>query len=302
MATMALVKPSTVVVATDLTPSSVPALVRARNHAAAVGARLVVCHIVPDSLRANPLFPNRNETDLLGVTEVMKLAGDRVNEELALLDIPVDTTSVVIEVGVPEDEIVALAEREHASLVVIGGKRRQGAAKFLGHVAERVVRYAHASVLVARDAPASARVLLATDFTDGSKPAHALAAELVDKAGVEVTALHTIQVPNSATAAAASALGGPWLSPPADVVQRLEELGMSALRALAAEHKFKNVEQAEGDAAEIIVERAKAIGAEMIVVGSRGRTGIARLVLGSVAEDVIRHSDCSVLVARSGTF
>jgi nucleotide-binding universal stress UspA family protein len=58
------------------------------------------------------------------------------------------------------------------------------------------------------------------------------------------------------------------------------------------------VEQVEGTPAEVIVARAEALGVEMILMGSRGRTGLARLVLGSTAEKVIRTSTMSVLVAR----
>jgi universal stress protein A len=47
-----------------------------------------------------------------------------------------------------------------------------------------------------------------------------------------------------------------------------------------------------------ILSRARAIDAEMIVVATRGRTGLARLVLGSTAEHIVRDATCSVLVAR----
>jgi nucleotide-binding universal stress UspA family protein len=54
----------------------------------------------------------------------------------------------------------------------------------------------------------------------------------------------------------------------------------------------------EGGAAEEIVAAARALPADLIVIGTRGHTGLARLVLGSVARNVLTHADCSVLVVR----
>lgn len=55
---------------------------------------------------------------------------------------------------------------------------------------------------------------------------------------------------------------------------------------------------ASGDAWRQIVQMASSLGADLIVVGTAGKTGIARLALGSVAEQVVRHAGCPVLVAR----
>jgi nucleotide-binding universal stress UspA family protein len=54
----------------------------------------------------------------------------------------------------------------------------------------------------------------------------------------------------------------------------------------------------DGSPASAIVACAENLRAELVVVGSRGRTGLARMVLGSVAEGVIRNASCSVLAVR----
>jgi nucleotide-binding universal stress UspA family protein len=54
----------------------------------------------------------------------------------------------------------------------------------------------------------------------------------------------------------------------------------------------------EGNPKTIIVEEARDWGAELIVVGHKGRSGLSRIVLGSVAEHVVAHAHCSVLVVR----
>lgn len=64
--------------------------------------------------------------------------------------------------------------------------------------------------------------------------------------------------------------------------------------------RFSHVEAlaVQGDPREAIVDSASEWGADLIVVGSHGRTGIKRWVLGSVAESVVRHAPCSVEVAK----
>jgi nucleotide-binding universal stress UspA family protein len=54
----------------------------------------------------------------------------------------------------------------------------------------------------------------------------------------------------------------------------------------------------EGDARDVILDEAKRLPADLIVMGTHGRSGLPRLVLGSVAEDVSRHASCPVLLVR----
>ncbi len=61
-----------------------------------------------------------------------------------------------------------------------------------------------------------------------------------------------------------------------------------------------NFETRTGDPGLVITDYATEIGAGLIVIPSHGYHGLKRLVLGSVAERVIRHADCSVLVLRRG--
>lgn len=293
---------SPILIATDLTEFSEPALVRGQLHAAALGVPFIVMHVIPDVLRHHPLFPNRGENDAKIALDLTKQAADLVTAQVGrVLQVPTTDYRVDIEVGDAEDEIVRVAEEVGASLVVVGGKPREGSERYLGHVAERVVRYSHTSVLVARPGTASRRVLVATDFGEGSLPAVKFGGMLVEKAKLDVTLLHAMQLPgNHPLMAVASALGSPWMPPPQGAIEKLEELGLATLEGLAKQHHFSHFEQVEvqHDPADTILDRADAIDAEAIVMGSHGRTGLRRLVLGSTAEKVIRLSRRSVLVAR----
>ncbi len=296
------VPPSPVLIATDLTDAAAPALLRGRAHADAVGAPWIVCHVIPDVLRHHPLSPKRDQNDLVLAGDVMKKAADLVTEQVQrVLGASPDDYRVIIETGRADDEIVRIAEAERASLVVVGAKPREGVEAEVGHVAERVVRYVDTSVLVARAHVATGRILVATDFTEASMPCVRFAGMLVAKVGVEATLLHVMQLPSpaaTALGAVSGALGGSFMPPTTLAVAELEELGSTTLEGIAKESGFAHSEQVEGDPADIIVSRAAATAAEMIVMGSRGRSGLSRLVLGSTAEKVIGRTDTSVLVVR----
>lgn len=57
----------------------------------------------------------------------------------------------------------------------------------------------------------------------------------------------------------------------------------------------------EGDAREVIVDSAAVWGADLIMLGSRGKTALRRLLVGSVSESVLHHAKCSVEIVRSGS-
>ena len=84
-----------------------------------------------------------------------------------------------------------------------------------------------------------------------------------------------------------------WKRELADAHGRLDRTE-PALRRVAVHEAIE-----EGDAADAICREAKKVGADAIVVGSHGRTGLKRLFLGSVSERVVRHAPCPVLVVPS---
>ncbi|MDP9270967.1 MAG: universal stress protein [Chloroflexota bacterium] len=79
--------------------------------------------------------------------------------------------------------------------------------------------------------------------------------------------------------------------------------GFARVRAAGENHRavhvgVRAVVRWEGDAATEILAAAQAFKADLILLGTRGRTGVARLVLGSVARNVLHHASSSVLVVR----
>lgn len=86
--------------------------------------------------------------------------------------------------------------------------------------------------------------------------------------------------------------------------QVYEEEAERYLRALADHLRNQgyqvDYEQVEGPAAEVIIHRARALGADLIAMTTHGHTGLGKLVLGSVAEEVVTHAPCPVLLVRVG--
>jgi nucleotide-binding universal stress UspA family protein len=77
-----------------------------------------------------------------------------------------------------------------------------------------------------------------------------------------------------------------------------EELTARVERELRETGLATEARVVRGDPREAIVEAARKTGADLVVVGSHGRTGIGKLVLGSVASHVVTHAPCSVLVVK----
>ena len=148
--------------------------------------------------------------------------------------------------------------------------------------------------------PFATHILVPTDFSDASRLSTRAAALLAERLGLKVTILH-VHDPNG-------------LRPPAQMAFSREDVDAIEAEVLATvqaeleairTRDFANV--ADVDTALIedespsraICDRAEAIGADLIVISTHGRTGLKHLLIGSVAERVLRHSMVPVLSLRS---
>ena len=182
----------------------------------------------------------------------------------------------------------------------MGSHGRTGLARaVLGSVAERAARYAHCSVLVARPSPKAGVVLAATDLSELSLPAIAAGAAAAKRSGARLVVASALEWNDSAFTSLSGLLGTLPVLPPADLQQQLREALRSALEgAMARVGAVGEARVLDGSAASAIVDCAEELAAGLVVVGTHGRTGLARLALGSVAERVIRSAGCSVLAVR----
>jgi len=144
------------------------------------------------------------------------------------------------------------------------------------------------------------RILVPTDFSSGSRAALEHAADLAERFGATVVALHVWQPPPLMRGDDAMAIGGEPYQTLAQMAVKRAGAEMDAFLAPLIEHEglwFRR-QVAMGDPADCILEVAGDGNFDLIVMGTHGRTGIKRMVLGSVCEKVSRRATCPVLTIR----
>jgi universal stress protein A len=129
------------------------------------------------------------------------------------------------------------------------------------------------------------RILVPIDWSEPSKKASRLAASLAREERAQLVLLHVVPV--------AVVMNGP---PPANYLKHLRE----ELRQFEPSHSSATPEYlvTEGDPVASILGTAREYGCDLIVMGTHGRSGLTRFLMGSVAEEVVRKSACPVLTLR----
>jgi nucleotide-binding universal stress UspA family protein len=128
-------------------------------------------------------------------------------------------------------------------------------------------------------------ILHPTDFSPDSEHAYRVARALARDYKARLVVLHVLPAPPFIAPPERE-----WLSGAADGKHPKE---WARLRELSRHWRLR-----QGRPAREIVTVAKGVGCELIVMGTHGRTGLRRALLGSVAEDVLRHAPCPVLTVR----
>jgi nucleotide-binding universal stress UspA family protein/uncharacterized membrane protein YfcA len=182
-------------------------------------------------------------------------------------------------------EIVDLAERLKADVIVMGRRGRRGLARMmLGHATAQVIGQAHCSVLVV---PRAAKVeghhiVVATDGSRFAEAAAVAATRLGDfcKSAVTVASVTMESHSPERKAEAEEAV--------ARVVEHMKGKGIAAQGVVR-----------EGEPADVIAGLAREMNADLIVTGSHGRTGLERVLLGSTSERILNETPCAVLVVKA---
>ncbi|WP_236790882.1 universal stress protein [Amycolatopsis sp. GM8] len=204
-----------------------------------------------------------------------------------------------LRVGLPVAELIE--ESAHARLVVLGSRGLGGFKGMLvGSVSSGVAAHGHCPVVVVRGRmpddppPASGPVVVGVDGSAVSDAAVAFAFEEAGLRGVPLVAVHTwVDVSVAET----------WSVLPFDIdwdAVAEEERGLLAERMAGWQEKYPEVEVRQ----EVVCDRpvrgllASAEGAQLIVVGSRGRGTLTGMGLGSTSQALLHHSACPVAVVR----
>lgn len=234
--------------------------------------------------------------DVLGVDEARRT----LHVEVAGMARDGLTVSTRVLVGRPATVLVAHAHESGADLLVMGSRGRGPIASMvLGSVSAEVATDAPCPVLVVRTATVR-RVIVALD---GTTEADRVVEEVAASVFLRDAHLHIVSVAPSVIPGPGILMGGGFGSSVGvyeDAVaaarRDLEQRAAIAAAHLAGEGLDVTWSVPEGDAAETLIDTAVRGKADLIVVGTHGRTGLTRLVVGSVARDVLLHAHTSVLV------
>lgn len=289
-----------ILAAIDFSYASHEALSQAKAEVLRSQGSLALCHVLPVMHEMSTFFPQEHQGAILRLSGAESDLWQAVRDRMVSL-LGEDPGELFIEHGYPYAELIRRADAWRADLIVIGTHGKTGIEHvILGSAAERVARHANCSVLVARPAPKQGVVLAATDLSDPSLPAIRAAAEQAQRRGARLVVLTVVDWSGAGLLAAA---GAPFGLSPAFPSSELQNESHSLLldslkQAIQGFGATGEPRVMMGSPASSILECAGELEPELLVVGTHGRTGLARLALGSVAEEVIQKAPCSVLAVR----
>jgi nucleotide-binding universal stress UspA family protein len=232
---------------------------------------------------------------LVGTPHPQALMTEPCNTALAKAQEMADAAGALIktmcEIGEPHERIVERAEVENRDLIVLGAKGHSFIERsLLGSVTRRVIGYTRRDVLVVppRAEVGWERILLATDASKSGEAAAARALDLAEAYGSELQVAAVFEIPQIYGEAPAAA---DWR----DMLQ-------DYVKEVVAKAQSRNISATalvlEGTPYRAITDLAQREKINLIVMGSHGRTGLSRLLMGSVTERVIGHAPCPVLVVK----
>ncbi len=252
-----------------------------------------------DMFGMSPIGFDDTLDDLLGTADVRRaLDADTID-----LGAPGRTIATHVEIGRPATLIVEAATRLRSDLIVLGSRGRGPISTMvLGSVSAEVADHAPCPVLVARR-PTCDRAMVALDgtpFTEHIVEAVQAFTFLRDT-HLDVVSIAPSVAPGPGIMLSSGGYGVPftWFEEGVDAATAsLEHVASAAAAALTERGREASWAVHHGDPAATLIEVAQRSGTDLIIVGTHGRTGMTRLLLGSVARNVLLHAHASVLVLR----
>ncbi len=241
--------------------------------------------------------PYEGDLRTVGVNDIKTLIRQPCDTALAAAQKIADEARAPLKTACVFDEphagIVNQAESENCDLIVVGAKGRGLLERLLvGSVTRRVIGFTKLDVMVVplRGSLAMDKIMLATDGSENSQPAGNRALELAQAYGADLKLLSVLEAP--------SPIGGNVREVLAELTKNRESM-LADIRAQAeALGITTECFTSQGYPARTIVAEAQKHGVNLIVMGSHGRTGLSRLLMGSVTERVIGLAPCPVLVVK----
>lgn len=274
-----------IAVAVDFSAASAMALRWAERLAKDTSAAVYPLHVI-DTVGPGPGPRERLAPQQLAIVDGL-VADARRRWQTFRQDVPgTAERDLDVEVDSRRDGLRRLLERSGADLLVMGATGAGSPNVGIGSFTAAAVRELPIDVLIVRDDGhplRSSRVVVGTDFSPAAARALDAAAALAARDGVPLYAVHVV---------------GPFGTDPEATGRRLEA-SLAAIRERHPQLVTRCEIHRHVGARAGLVDFAESIGADLIAIGRRGASGVRDVLLGSMAEQVLRDSRCAVWVAKT---
>lgn len=290
----------TILVPTDFSEHADKAIESAEILAKPLGAKIHLLHVM--HLPVQAVTPEMAVVPVGFWQDLRKHAERKLDESRKAVEKQGVRCATELVEDIPGFAVAAAAKRANADLIVMGSRGLTGLKHvLLGSVAERTVRTAPCPVLtVKQDGSGPLRlrtILVPMDFSPSSHRALELAKELAKEAGpAHLILVHAYYVPIELEQFLIQQ-GDPVLERLSETVTKDLEKILTGLQDAGISSEYL---ASRGAPERLIVELAKQKHADLIVMGTHGRKGVSRALVGSVAEGVLRNAPCAVTVIRQG--
>ncbi len=277
-----------ILVATGFGQSQADTVRTAVTVARAFGSEILLVHVISE-IRDSPLDLSAQKT----------AADERLQDLRAeITGGGVRVADPIVAVGAPFNEIIELADAHDVNVIIVGSGEQDGESPFrLGLTAEKLVRKSHKPVWMVKTGATGklGTILCPVDFSDPARRALANAVHLARAFQARLTVLAVIQRLAETSITAAETTD--------DVQAKYAEADLLQFDRFLADFDFHNVRWSKavrhGRPHQQILALAREQGADLLVMGSTGRTGLARILLGDVAARVIREVPCSMITVKA---
>ncbi len=288
-----------ILIAVDALGHSAEAFVRGYELAQTFGAEYELIHAIDPPAT---LWPLLRPSDMVPIREAaersandMVLANLKAAKHRAGIEVDLEPQLSIV-LGRPELAILDHIRATSPDLLVLGPHARESLLDF-GHTARGILGHAEVPIWI-QSGPVQPirRILVPTDLSEHSREALEHARDLAAKLGAEVELVHTYSAPVFAYGGSLDAFSGPTYTVEGD-----RKVTQEAFDRWASEFNWDDVPHQirclDGNPVQSILEEAEKC--DLIVLGTHGRTGFSRFVLGSVAYGIIAKSTKPVVAIPS---
>ncbi len=291
-----------IITAIDFSPCCRAALREAARRASLDGATLTAVHVMSEALV--------HELKQALMTDQASVRADwleRLKKFITAADAGTATIHAEVRIGHPFTELIEACRAHNADLMIMGAKGSKNEPHRIGAITAKCVRKAPLDVLVVRqDAPGPFKhIVTCVDFSENSARAVQCALHLAQQDGASLDCLNVYQ------SAIAMSLDYGSFAPSLPVAvdpQAIEAwrkdldaflapliAGADGIPVTALVNERVNIREA-------ILEHVENSHADLVVLGTRGKTGLRELLIGTTAETIVQHAPCSILAVKPAGF